>query len=77
MDTSKDNKHDQVNIETIGSDDFSDDDEDNGQFLSIYWSENQLPISEGRCLDRFEHKEILQTGDMIRYTKANGVVGRK
>eukprot|EP00957_Ditylum_brightwellii_P204219 15338210-Ditylum_brightwellii.AAC.1 len=30
MDKSKDNNHDQVNIEIIGSDDFSDDDEDNG-----------------------------------------------
>ena len=36
MDKSKDNKHDQVNIETIGNYDFSDDDEDNGQFLSIF-----------------------------------------
>ena len=77
MDKSKDNKHDQVNIETIGNYDFSDDDEDNGQFLSIFWSENQLPISERRYLDRSGHKETLQAGDMIRYTKTNGIGGRK
>eukprot|EP00957_Ditylum_brightwellii_P160648 12230021-Ditylum_brightwellii.AAC.1 len=77
MDKSKDNEHDQVNIETIGSNDFSDNDEDNGQFLSICWSENQLPLSEDRHLDRSGHKETLQAGDMIRYTKSNGVGGRK
>eukprot|EP00957_Ditylum_brightwellii_P069028 5240099-Ditylum_brightwellii.AAC.1 len=38
---------------------------------------DQLPISEVRHLDMSGHKETLQAGDMIRYTKSNCVGGRK
>eukprot|EP00957_Ditylum_brightwellii_P065265 4950368-Ditylum_brightwellii.AAC.1 len=77
MDKSKDKEDDQINIEKVGRDDFSDDDEDNEGFLSIAWSENTLPIFEGSHLDRSGYKETLQAGDSIRYTMINGVGGRK
>eukprot|EP00957_Ditylum_brightwellii_P103163 7862342-Ditylum_brightwellii.AAC.1 len=60
MDKSKDKEGDQINTEKVGRDDFSDDDEESEGFLSIVWSENWLPIFEGRHLDRSGHKETLQ-----------------
>eukprot|EP00957_Ditylum_brightwellii_P125975 9604654-Ditylum_brightwellii.AAC.1 len=77
MDKSKDKEDDKINIEKVGRDDVSDDNEDNEGFLSILWSENILPMFKGRHMDRCGYKETLQAGDMIRYTKSNGVARKK
>eukprot|EP00957_Ditylum_brightwellii_P155080 11804965-Ditylum_brightwellii.AAC.1 len=61
MDKSKGKEDDNVVIEEVALDDFSDDSEDN----------------QRRHLDKFGYKETLQAGDIIKYTKSNGIAGRK
>jgi hypothetical protein len=77
MGKTKDKEDDNVFIEFFSQDDVSNDSEDVKGFISIYISDDTLPIFEGRHLDKFGYKETLQAGDTIRYTKSNGIAGRK
>eukprot|EP00957_Ditylum_brightwellii_P068610 5209111-Ditylum_brightwellii.AAC.1 len=61
MDKSNGKEDDNVVIEEVAVDDFSDESEDH----------------QGRHLDKFGYKETLQARDTIRYTKSNGIAGRK
>eukprot|EP00957_Ditylum_brightwellii_P039366 2977585-Ditylum_brightwellii.AAC.1 len=61
MDKSNCKEDDNVVIEKVAGDDFSADSKEN----------------EGRHIDKFGYKETMQAGDTIKYTKSNGIAGRK
>eukprot|EP00957_Ditylum_brightwellii_P175885 13393003-Ditylum_brightwellii.AAC.1 len=61
MDKSNCKKDDNVVIEEVAKEDFSADSKEN----------------KDRNNDAFGYKETFQAGDTIKYTKSNGIAGRK
>eukprot|EP00957_Ditylum_brightwellii_P069859 5305309-Ditylum_brightwellii.AAC.1 len=77
MDKSNCKKDDNVVIKEVAGDYFSADSKENKCYISIHCSDVALPMFEGRNIDKFGYKEALQVGDTIKYTKSNGIAGRK
>eukprot|EP00957_Ditylum_brightwellii_P036123 2736568-Ditylum_brightwellii.AAC.1 len=59
MDKSKGKEDDNVVIEEVAVNDFSDDSEDNQGFLPIQCSDDMIPIFEGKHPNKFGYKETL------------------